>query len=180
MPSKPLPRVYIDSCCFIDIVKQTVGTLPTERDKDVWNCKKLLEAHRAGELIVHTSVLAVAECVAAAPGQAIVPPEVQEHFRSLLTSGQYVQLLNPTPKTAINVQNLRWTHSLVLSGADGLHFASALERGCLEFITTDERLQKDKIKKAIPVMSSLGMQVIAGSGTKQLPDRFRQGALASS
>jgi hypothetical protein len=177
MATKQAPRIYLDSCCFIDIVKYAAGTLPDGRQNDVWYCRKLLEAHTAGDVIVHTSFLTICECVSIEPGQYSVPHEIQEEFRSLLTSGQYLQLLNPSPEVANLAQQFRWQHGLVIKGADALHMASALERGCIELITTDEYLKKDRIQKAIPVMSKLGMRVISGSKTLLLPDRYRQGSL---
>ena len=114
MPDRSV--VYVDSCGFIDAVKQAVGKLPTGRDDDVWHIKKLMEAHRAGDVLVVTSFLTPAECVAIEPGQSIVPPEIQEQFRRLLDSGQYVALLQQTPRTAQISQDLRWRHNLVLAG----------------------------------------------------------------
>lgn len=100
------PRIYLDSCCFIDVVKEKVGALPTERANDVWFVKKILEAHRAGHLIVHTSMVTVGECLAVEEGSAPTE-EVKEAYRSLLTSGQYLRLLSPTPKTARLMQEFR-------------------------------------------------------------------------
>jgi len=171
------PRIYLDSCCFIDAVKEAVGTLPTDRVNDAWFIKKFFEAHLAGEIIIHTSILSVAECVAIEPGQSNVPQEAQERFRAFLTSGQYVQLLSPTPATVIHVQKFRWEHGLVLAGADALHFAAALERGCIEFITTDNRLKAPKIAKSMPVLSTLGLRLIRASDTAYLPEKYRQGVL---
>lgn len=39
------PRIYLDSCCFIDIVKQKIGIQPDSSDKDVWHTSEILEAH---------------------------------------------------------------------------------------------------------------------------------------
>lgn len=168
-------RIYIDSCCFIDIVKHQVKVeLTPEQDNNVWFLKKLLEAHRDGSLIAHTSVLAVAECLAVEKGQIDVPEDVKNRFRALLTSGQFVHLLNPTPETTRLVQAFRWKHNLVLSGADAIHLASALERGCTEFITTDDRLKSSKVQKALEVLSSLGVRTIPASKTQELSAEARQ------
>lgn len=174
------PRVYLDSCCFIDVVKESVGNLPTDRTNDVWYIKKILEAHRAGVLIAHTSVVAIGECVATERGQTSIAPEVQERFRSLLTSGQYVQLLNPTPETQVLVQKFRWEHRLVLGAIDALHFAASLERGCSEFITTDDRLKKNKVTDAIAVLADLNLKMIRASATTLLPDNYRQGSVLNA
>lgn len=46
------PRLYLDSCCFIDVVKEQVGQLPTDagRANDVWHLKQLMKAHRNGDV----------------------------------------------------------------------------------------------------------------------------------
>jgi len=175
MPTKP--RVYIDSCGFIDAVKQSVGALPTDRDADVWHIKKLMEAHRKGDVSVLTSYLTAAECVAIQAGQTSVPENVQEHFRRLLTSGQYVELLQQTPRTAQISQNLRWKHGLVFGGPDALHFAAAIEASVDEFITTDERLKKPKVATSVEALGAIGLRLIRGSATQCLPAQYRQGEM---
>lgn len=175
MPNKPL--VYVDSCGFIDAVKQAVGMLPAYRDDDVWHIKKLMEANLAGDVSVVTSYLTLAECVAVESGQAVVPADIQEQFRRLLNSGQYVSLRQQTPRTAQIAQDLRWRHNLVLGGPDVLHLAAAIEAGAAEFITTDERLMRPKIIAAIPVFVSMGLRLIRGAATACLPDEYRQGEM---
>jgi hypothetical protein len=86
------PTVYMDSCCFIDAIKEEVGALPEERNEDAWHIKKLLEAHREGEVRVLTSFLSLAECLAVDSGQPEVPEEVQDIIKRILSSGQYVTL----------------------------------------------------------------------------------------
>lgn len=55
-------KLYIESSCFIEMAKESVGSLPQTSDNDVWFCKKLLEAHRDGEIQIFTAMLTVAEC----------------------------------------------------------------------------------------------------------------------
>lgn len=172
MAAKPI--VYMDSCCFIDVVKQTVGNLPAFREDDVWHIKKLLEAHRAGDVTVVTSYLSIAECVAVEDGQVDVPVSVQEVFRRLLTSGQYVSLLQQTPRTAVRAQNLRWQHKLVLGGPDALHVAAAIEANASEFLTADERLKKPKLAAAANELKNM-VRLIRASETQSLPEKYRQG-----
>lgn len=171
------PRVYLDSCCFIDAVKHDAGILPKERENDVWFIKKIFEAHRAGILIAHTSLVAVGECLAIEKGQVDVPEIAKDRFKSLLTSGQYVQLLSPTPETARWIQRFRWDHNLVLGAVDAIHFACAIERGCTEFITMDGRIKSTKVAAAIPSLNSLGLRVIVAPKTAFLPSSFTQGKL---
>lgn len=172
MATKPI--VYMDSCCFIDVVKQTVGNLPASREDDVWHIKKLLQSHRSGEIIVVTSYLSIAECVAVEEGQADVPKNVQEEFRRLLTSGQYVSLLQQTPRTAVKAQNLRWQHKLVLGGPDSLHIAAAIEASASEFLTSDERLKKPKLAVAVNELKSI-IRLVRASETQSLPEKYHQG-----
>lgn len=171
------PRIYLDSCCFIDVVKKEVGVLPSDRENDVWFIKKILQAHREGHLVAHTSLVAVGECLAVEKGQATVSDEVQDHYRALLTSGQYVQLINPTPSSARLIQRFRWDHGLVLGSADAMHFSGAIERGCLEFITTDGRIASARVGAAIPVLATMGMRVIAAPKTALLPTSYTQGRI---
>lgn len=170
------PRIYLDSCCFIDIAKEAVGNLPMERNNDVWFFKKILEAHKAGDLVVLTSILSVAECLATEKGQLTVPQVTQDRYRLLLTSGQYVQLVNPTPVTTRLVQKFRWEHQLVLGSVDAFHFAAALEANCDEFVTTDDRLKNQKVAAALPILTGLGMRLISAPSTAHLPDKYRQGS----
>lgn len=170
----------MDACCFIDAVKQSVGNLPNERIDDVWHIKKLLEAHHAGEVLVITSFLSVAECVAVDSGQIAVPVEVQDQFRRLLTSGQYLALVQQTPKTGTIIQDMRWQQQIVLKGADALHIATALEHDAQEFISTDDRLRKPKIAEAAVKLKAKGIRFIRGSDSQLVPDRFRQGELGRS
>lgn len=168
------PKLYVDSCCFIDAVKSEVGLLPNGRDDDVWFLKKLMQAHYDKQVQLYTSVVTLSECVAVKKGQTDVPPVVQDHFRRLLTSGQFVRLHTPTPKTSRLVQELRWTHNLVLKGLDSVHVATALETECLEFFSTDDRLTSDKLVKAIPVLTALKLKMTTPKHTAYLPEKYRQ------
>jgi len=162
---------------LIDIVKEKVGSLPTDRNLDVWYLKQLLQAHRAREVVLLTSFLSTAECVAIEAGQTLVSPVVQEHFRSLITSGQYLSLVANSPSMGAIAQDLRWKHSVVLGGPGVLHVASAMDAKCVEFLTTDDRLQKPKVANAAQALGALGLKMIRARDTKHLPDAYRQGDL---
>jgi hypothetical protein len=75
----------------------------------------------------------------------------------LLSSGQYVELLQQTPRTAHIAQNLRWKHGLILGGPDALHFAAAIEASVDDFITTDERLKKSKVAASVGALGAIGL-----------------------
>jgi hypothetical protein len=56
------PKLYMDSCCFIDAVKVTVGdAISADRANDLWYIQHCLKAARAGEIDVITSTLTIAE-----------------------------------------------------------------------------------------------------------------------
>jgi len=164
--------VYLDSCCFIDMVKEAVGAnLTPERSKHVWYLKQLLQACRDGEIEVYTSVITIAEC-SHADGDVSV--KAKDSFQSLLMSGQYLKLVQPTPFIATDARDLRWIHGISLRGADAIHIASALDRKCEELITTDQQAKK---MAASQKLLSLGLRVIQGSETKCLPAKYLQLAL---
>lgn len=159
------PTIYLDSCCFIDYVKNEVGALPTERTRDVWFVKQILEAHRRGLLIAKTSLVTVGECLSIEKGAASVPDDAKDWFRRLLTSGQYVRLIHPTPRTPRLMQSFRWDHGLVFGAIDAMHFACAIEAGCGEFITTDDRLRKAKVAAAIDALGAMGLRLVTAPDT---------------
>src|SRR5690349_20577266 len=88
-------RVYLDACCFIDMAKQKIGVpLTSTRASDVWFLWKVLEAHKAGDVAAYTSTLSIADCTHA-DGNMEKP--TRDLFMRLLTSGQFVLLVQPTP-----------------------------------------------------------------------------------
>lgn len=161
--------IYLDACCFIDMVKEHVGQpLPADRSADVWYLKQITQACRDGELDVYTSVISIAECTHASGDMS---PAVRTRFDALLMSGQYVRLVQPTPFIATDARDLRWKHNLSLRGADAIHVASALDRKCEEFITTDGQTKK---MAAQATLAQLGLRVIRASQTICLPGKYLQ------
>jgi hypothetical protein len=166
------PAIYLDACCFIDMVKELIARpLPADRRADVWYLKQITQACRDGELEVFTSVLSIAECTHA--DQDMSRP-VKVRFETLLMSGQYVKLVQLTPFIATDARDLRWNHGVNLRGADAIHVASALDRKCEEFITTDGQAKKMAAKMTL---EQLGLRVIRASDTKCLPEKYLQGRL---
>jgi len=74
---------------------------------------------------------------------------VKVRFETLLMSGQYVKLVQLTPFIATDARDLRWNHGVNLCGADAIHVASALDRKCEEFITTDRQAKKMAAKATL-------------------------------
>jgi predicted nucleic acid-binding protein len=162
-------RIYVDSCCFIDLAKESIGTLSENRTNHSWYVWKLLEANKDEELEIHTSTLTIAECTHA---DGNMEQRVKDLFTRLLMSGQYVRLVQPTPFVAADGRDLRWRHGILLNGADYVHVASALAVKATEFLTTDDRLLRQAAK-----IEALGMRIVMPALTALLPDRYRQGEL---
>jgi PIN domain len=166
-----LRRVYIDSCCFIDMVKSTVGKqVAADREHDVWHLKMLLEANRDREVEIFTSTLTIAECIHV--GDPDISDSVKSAFASLLTSGQYVRLVQVSPFIGEDARDLRWKHGVTLRGADGIHVASALDRKCEELLTANGRLQR--LSDHADALIKLGLRVGPRRTTQCLPDKYRQ------
>ena len=164
-------RIYVDSCCFIEMVKVEIGNrIESDREKDVWHLKRLLEAVRDKELAAYTSTLTIAECQHVGDGK--VTDAVKSQFSRLLMSGQYVNLVQVTPFIAQDARDLRWARGISLKGADGLHVASALALKCEEFISCDKRFAR--IQNAQKLLLKDGMRIATGKDTQCLPDKYRQ------
>ncbi len=168
------PAIYLDACCFIDVVKFDVSAkLEDGREREVWYIKKLLQAHRDKEVTVYTSALTIAEACQA--GRTPVPQDVQNAFDSLLMSGQYTYLVQPTPFICTDARNLRWHDEIALRGPDSVHLASALDRQCTEFHSMDGRFKRVAGYKS--KIEARGLKVCTPSETKALPPKYLQGDL---
>jgi hypothetical protein len=164
VPTKP--RVYLDSCCFIELALHAAGKHEAQRDNDVWFLKQLLNASHAEDIEVLTSTLTVAECSHA---KGNVSDETKSLFKRFITSGQYVLLVQDSILVAEKARNLRWVHGLTFGGADAIHIASALEMKCDEFITWDLPVHAHAV-----ALGELALYVRFPHYTQCLPDRYRQ------
>jgi hypothetical protein len=178
MSSKP--RLYVDSCVFIEAVKHRNG-IPLSGDKqeqearenDCWFFRKLCDASRAGAIQLVTSMLTIAECthVNEVDGPS---KETRELFVEFLTSGSVVHLVEPDLFVAERARDLYWQDQILLKGADSLHVASAVLDGCIEFLTLDGKIQRqEKFAAAIPLLRKVGLAVIRPSQTSRLPNEYR-------
>ncbi len=155
----------MDSCCFIDVAKYTLGrqdTIENLEDKEghVQSCVKLLEAAGRGYIRVLTGTLTISECTHLS---GVFDDDVKRLFRSILSSSKVVRLVTDTVFIAERARDLKWVHNVHLRGADATHVASALESGCKEFITDDH-----KILKYAPELAKLGLRAVRGDETKLL------------
>lgn len=166
-----LKRIYFDNTVFVDVVKTDLGkAMSADRAADVWMAKRLMEAHRDKEVQVLTSALTIAECTHGGDGD--VSERAQFLISKMLTSGDYVHLVQMTPFVAIGARDLRWKHGINLKGADGIHASSALSEGCDEFLTGDGRF--DRLHVHHKVFENLGMRISRASGALSLPAKYRQ------
>lgn len=166
-----LKRVYFDNTMFVDVVKVDLGkAIDSDRSVDVWMAKRLMEAHRDKEVKVLTSTLTIAECTHG--GEGDISERAQFLISKLLTSGDYVHLIQMTPFIATAARDLRWQHGINLKGADGVHASSALSRSCDEFVTTDARFGRLHVHQE--AFERLGMRVVLARDSACLPAKYRQ------
>jgi PIN domain len=174
MPNSP--KVYLESCCFIDLAKQRIGVpLPdAAREKEIWFCRQILRAGRAGDMSVYTSALTTIECLHI---DKQYTPEIQRAFTTLLSGASGVIPVQPEIFVIERARDLRWIHKVELKPLDGMHVASALEAGCVELITTDEGIHK-KMKGPEITALNVGLRAILASQTQTLPAQYRQDQMA--
>jgi predicted nucleic acid-binding protein len=150
--------------------------LTEDRKKDVWYLRRLCDASINGDIEIITSTLVIAECLHV--GDGFIDETVRDLFEKYLTSGRIVKPVDAGYFIAIDARDLYWKRQILLSGADAVHVATALKTNCLEFITTDDKInKKSKFTAAIPLIESAGLRVIRGSETRLLPSQYRQGEL---
>ena len=139
VPARP-PRIYIDSCYYIDVVKgRSSVALEPDRQDDILVVENLLQAALRARLEIWASTVVVAECLSV-ERDPTVPQEVRDEFDRLLTAGKPVKLQGVDLFVAERARDLRWVHGINCGGgADGIHVATALELGCDEFLTTNRR-----------------------------------------
>jgi hypothetical protein len=91
MPETSKPKIYVDSCAFVDLAKfeaKLIGgpeSRKAERERDVWHVKRLLEASKSGAVRILTSVVTIVECIhIGGNGQPIPPQRPKGFFLSCL------------------------------------------------------------------------------------------------
>ncbi len=171
MTTNKIPRIYIDSCYYIDVVKGR-HNVPTERDAHLAYVEGLLLASLDGHIEVWASTLVISECLSIDPNNGTVTESVQKTFQEILTSGSVVKLSAVDYFVAEQARDLRWVHDIRCGrGADSIHVATALQLGCVEFLSSNRSkgpLQGDSPKK----LSELGLRVIQAPDTTCLPKGY--------
>lgn len=164
-------RLYMDSCCFIDAVKDGVGdATDADRTNDIFYIKKCLEASKAGDIEVVTSYLTIAESRRASGEPTI---EVKRLFNSIFLSGKVLKLAQLTLNIAEKARDLHWLHGINLGGADAIHVATALTVGCKEFLTFDRKKSRSPLAFHKEI-AKLGLRIIVPSDSICLPKTYLQ------
>lgn len=162
------PRLYFDSCTFIEIAKGRFGeTLPAARKAEVETAQRLLAASRDGYIEIFTSTITIAEAVHT--GTNPPPQDVKDYFSRLLLSGRDgVITVAPDPFIVELARDLSWDHGIGKGVADRIHVATALRTQCIELITIDGQLAKRLGKTKIETV-----RLIPATKTGQLPDQYK-------
>lgn len=175
------PRVYFDSCCFIDMVAHNLSIgVRTDRTSHVYYCRKFLEAARANDACVFTSTLTVAECLVIKDEsdpkghRSVLTDEVKRLFEGMLLSAKSgVMPVQPTPRIVKSARDLRWEHAASFQPMDSLHIATAIDMKCGYFVTTDDKL-KLKLEKTAILKALTLVVCTADSIANLLPSKYRQ------
>ena len=172
------PSVYIDSCCFIDLVKQAKGvSITPDRVDDAWFCENLIRAAQDRKVKIFTSAFTQVECVGIKEKDGpnvpvIADDEVKRLFESILASGRSgITPVQPTYFITKAARDLFWSDGVLCKPADRLHLATAISVGCTEFLTADGRINKTQRSK---LAKQFALNVVRPQDTRCLPDEYRQ------
>lgn len=169
------PRIYIDSCYYIDVVRGRFATpLVPGRESHLPFVENLLLAAENRDVEIWASTLIISECLSVAKNDLAVPEDVQRIFMSLLSSGSVVNLAAVDFFIAERARDLRWVDGIKCGGgADMVHVATALELHCEEFITTN--MKRGPLQGEAPAkLAALGLRVITAPQTSVLPPKYIQ------
>lgn len=163
-----LTRVYLDACCFIEMIKEERG-LPLDHREDADITRRLLQASRDGKIEAWTSMMTVAEVLSIDKGQTPDDALKNRIERLLLSGRDGVKVHGMSPFVAIRARDLYWNEGFKEKAADRIHVATALDLGCDEILSVDGRLKK-KFDR-----STIGQSALrAVKDTRNLPGEYRQ------
>lgn len=177
MATKNKPKLYFDTNCFIDLIKNKLDIRLSEDDQagrleQVLYCRSILIASKKGDIEVYTSTITLAECVSAGEGQPATD-KARKLITTMLTSGlSGIRLTQCSYYVAYMARDLLWNSKINIKPMDRLHLASAIEANCDEYITVDNKDFTEKNKEKI---EALGIRSINPSQTAFLPEEYRQG-----
>lgn len=175
---KSKPRIYIDSCYFIDVAKGRLSaTLDPGRIDHLPYVEGALRASLAGHIEVWTSTITSAECLCIDPAPE-VPDSVQDVFRQLFESGNVVRLEAADIFVMDDARDLRWKDGIKCGGgADGIHVATAIKLGCVELWSTNKRRGPLNADAAAKLFLKHQLRVIAAPDTQAVPSQYLPGPL---
>ncbi len=163
-----LTRVYLDACCFIEMLKEE-RKIPLDHPEDADITRRLLQASRDGKIEVWTSMMTVAEVLSIDRTQSPDDGLKNRIDRLLLSGRDGVKVHGMSPFVAIRARDLYWNEGLKEKAADRIHIATALDLGCDEILSVDGRLKK-KFNRSI-----IGQCALRGvKDTRNLPGEYRQ------
>lgn len=171
-------KVYLDTCCFVDLAKQAKGlTLTPQRDEQAWFVSRILEAAKDGKIKAYTSGFTLVECIGVKESTdenaaMVFDDEVKRLFSSILASGRSgVIPVQPDYFITKDARDMYWYHGITCKPADRLHLATAISIGCSEFLTLDGRIG---ITHRKAVKHKFDLSVISPKDTVLLPHEYRQ------
>ena len=169
MSSKP--RIYFDSCCFLDMLQHTVKIGDkASRTAHVFYLRKLLQFAKTGGAEVFTSTLTVAECThvvdtAQATQPKIYTDEIKRLIDGMLLSTKSgVMPVQPTPNIIRLARDLLWVHGVSHKAMDSIHIATAINQKCDYLLTSDEPLKA----KMLPLASIFALRFCYADSLKHL------------
>jgi hypothetical protein len=121
-------KIYLDACCYIDIVQGPNKNNPNpEREEHLECCKRFLEAAVDGKITLYGSLLLAVECThIVIDGQRSIDPKVKDSFDQIFKSGKCVIPVQPDPRIIKLAQLIAWEHEIFLKAMDALHLATVI------------------------------------------------------
>ena len=161
------PKAYIDACCIIEAVKGRRG-LPLDHPADeVDMIQRIMRAANDGAISLYTSMITVAEVLHL--GTKPPPPDLKPYIERLILSGRNgVVAVAPSPMIVTLARDLAVDEGLWERVADRIHVATALNVGCTEFLSVDDRLAKRIGQSQVHTC-----RIISPSATSALPMEYK-------
>lgn len=162
------PKIYIDACCIIEVLKKRRGLPLSHPDSEIAWIERVMYAAREGDLELHTSIITVGEVLHL--GEKPPPADLKPYVERLLLSGRDgIRATAPTPPIILLARDMAVEDGLWDGVADRIHVATALTVKAEEILSVDGRLAK-RLKKS----DVRGCRIVSPSETTLLPDRYRQ------
>jgi len=180
MATSKVPRVYLDSCYYIDVAKGEHGISDPNIQAHLPFVQALFLAAQNGDIEIWASTFVITECLSVDKTVTTmnVPQNVQETFLRLLKAGDPVKLQAVDVFIAERARDLRWTHEINCGGgADAIHVATAIELGCEEFISTNKKRGPLNQTAATKLSAQFRLRVIEAPFTSVLPPALSPGPL---